>query len=285
SSKGEPLKPPTTCPSCHSPVIVDGDFLLCSAKDSCIEAVVSSLIHFCQVMGLEGFGEKLIRRLFERGLLKCFSDIYRLNSEDLLAIDRMGDVLAHKLLAQVEKKRTVDLATFIRALGIKEIGTNVSEIVAANFHTLKNIRSLGTAELISLHGIGERIALSLVAGLKDLGEEIDRLLNEITVSDYEPGTQAVSEGHPLFGKSVVFTGKMAHLDRKSAQALVKKLGGLAPDAISSKTDYLVIGDEGSALLGKGAKSTKQKDAEKLIGEGSALKIISESEFLSLAESR
>jgi|SRR6185437_11386972 len=134
-----------------------------------------------------------------------------------------------------------------------------------------------------LHGIGERIAEALVAGLLERSDEINDLLKEIVVKDYEESRATSDVGNPLFGKSVVFTGKMAHLERKSAQELVKKLGGYAPGSITAKTDFLVIGDEGSALLGQGAKSTKQKDAEKLISAGSPLRIITESEFLRLSK--
>lgn len=282
SSHGELLSAPNACPSCGSPVITEGDFLLCSGKEKCTEVVVSGLIHFVQVMGLEGFGEKLIRRLYEHGLVRSFTDIFKITASDLKSIDRMGDVLANKLRAQIEKKREIDLATFIRSLGIQEIGTNVSEIVASNFATLPRIRTLSVDELKATHGIGESIAQALVNGMKEHSHEIDELLKEIVVKDYNVTTTASSEGNALYGKSVVFTGKMAHLDRKSAQELVKKLGGTTPGSISAKTDFLIIGDDGSSLLGQGAKSTKQKDAEKLINEGSSLKIISESEFLRLA---
>lgn len=282
SSKGEPLLAPSSCPSCHSAVVIDGDFLLCSAKEKCQEAVISNLIHFCHVVGLEGFGDKLIRRLYEQKLLRSFTDFYRLSLSDLKCLERMGDVLAQKLLDQIEKKREIDLATFIRALGIKEVGVTVSEIIAANFPTLAQIEMLTIDKLMPIHGIGESIARALVEGLLAHKTEINELKSQIVIKDYEGHILVGDEGHRLFNKSIVFTGKMAHLDRKSAQDLVKKLGGLTPGSISAKTDYLVIGDEGSSLLGQGAKSTKQKEAEKLIALGSSLKIISESEFLRLA---
>lgn len=283
SSKGALLEAPSSCPSCNSSVVIEGDFLWCSAKDKCTEAAIRSLIHFAHVIDLEGFGEKIMRRLFEQGLVKSFADIFRLSLGELKTVDRMGDVLAQKLIDHLNKKRELELATFIKALGIEEVGTNISEIVAANFHTLAAIRAVTLKDLTSLHGIGERIAEALVAGLLERSDEIDELLKEIVVKDYEESRAKSDVGNPLYGKSVVFTGKMAHLERKSAQELVKKLGGYAPGSITAKTDFLVIGDEGSALLGQGAKSTKQKDAEKLISQGSALQIITESEFLRLSK--
>jgi DNA ligase (NAD+) len=283
SKHGEALSVPTTCPSCHSLVEVNGDFLYCSAKQACRAVVASALIHFCSVLNIEGLGEKLIYKLLHHGLCVTFKDIFVLTVADLLTLDRMGDVLAHKLIQEIARKREIELAVFLRALGINEVGINASELVASNFHTLKNIRALSVEDLIPIHGIGARIAESLVAGLAELRPQIDDLLTLVHVKDYENRANSFDQDNFFFNKSVVFTGKMAHLDRKAAQALVKSLGGTAPGAISSATDFLVIGDEKSALRGEGQKSTKQKEAEKLINTGSALKIISESEFLRLSQ--
>jgi NAD-dependent DNA ligase len=89
--------------------------------------------------------------------------------------------------------------------------------------------------------------------------------------------------HPLSEKSVVFTGKMKHMDRKVAQRLVKERGGKTPSSVTSDLDYLVIGDDGSPLLGDGEKSTKHLAAERLIAKGSSVKIIPESEFVRMLE--
>ena len=117
---------------------------------------------------------------------------------------------------------------------------------------------------MSIHGIGTRIAEALVLGLKDLSSAIDDLLKVVVVKDYEQLSGIADESHVFVVRAAVFTGKMAHLDRKAAQDLVKRLGGQAPGAISSQTDYLVVGDEKSALHGHGQKSTKQKKKPKIL---------------------
>jgi DNA ligase (NAD+) len=281
SAKGKPLIAPDLCPSCNALTIVNGDFLFCSAKEQCRAVVVASLIHFAAVLGIEGLGEKIIYKLYDHGLCKSFKDIFLLTMSDLMTLERMGEVLARKLIQEIENKRDIELSVFIKALGINEVGSTVAELLASNFHSLAHIRALSVDDLLPIHGVGERIAQALVAGLKDLASAIDDLLKVLRVKDYEifrPSDQKSA----LFGKSIVFTGKMAHLDRKSAQSLVKRLGGIAPGAINSQSDYLVIGDEKSALRGESQKSTKQKEAEKLIAAGSKLRIISESEFLTLS---
>jgi DNA ligase (NAD+) len=283
SKTGMPLKVPDYCPACHSPTEVSGDFLLCSARQQCHAVIASSLIHFCSVLGIEGLGEKIIYKLLNTGLIKSFKDIFVISTEDLVALERMGKVLAHKLTQEIASKREIPLATFLRALGIDEIGANISELVASNFQSLGRIRELSIEDLMPIHGVGSRIAQSLVLGLKALSDQIDDLLKVVVVKDYEQLLNTADESNIFFGKSVVFTGKMAHLDRKAAQDLVKRLGGLTPGAISSQTNYLVIGDEKSALHGQGQKSSKQKEAEKYINAGSALQILSESDFLRLSK--
>lgn len=281
SSKGALLMPPERCPSCHGPTMVDGDFLRCKNPEQCDKVAVEKLVHFCHVLGIEGLGDKIVNKLFQAGMLKRFGDIYRLKSDELTTLERFGDVLAKKIVGEIERMRTIDLATFIRALGIEEIGNNISELVAANFHSLSTIRNLTIDDLLPIHGIGENIATALVAGLQEHTEDIDDLLTEIMVKDEEVMRTDVDASHPLFAKSVVFTGKMAHLERKAAQDAVKKLGGRAPSAMSGSVDFLVIGDEGSPLLGPGKKSSKHKEAQKLITEGHPISIISESDFLKM----
>jgi DNA ligase (NAD+) len=281
SRKGDRLLPPATCPSCGGPVIVDGDFLRCQNPSGCETVVVSKLVHFCHVLGIDGLGEKIIKKLFDAGFLRTLGDVFRLNPQMLLSLERMGEVLAQKLVDEINSKRSITLATFIKALGIHEVGSNVSELLANNWPSLDKIRNLSLDELLAVHGIGESIATSFIEGMQEHALEINDLLTEITIAEASSTASNADESHPLFGKTVVFTGKMAHLERKSAQEAVKKLGGKTPDAMSKHVDFLVIGDEKSALLGDGAKSTKHKQAEKLIKEGNAIKIISEGEFLKM----
>jgi DNA ligase (NAD+) len=283
SKKGPKISIPHRCPSCSGPIIIDKDFLRCQNPSNCQNVLVSRIVHFCHSLNIEGLGEKIVRKLVEARMVKKFGDIFRLNPNALSTLERMGQVLASKLVDEIKGKQKIELATFIKALGIPEIGSNISELVANNFYTLAKIRKLEITDLLPIHGIGKNIATSLIEGLKEYAHEIDDLLQIIEVKEENGTAQNTDSSHPLFGCSVVFTGKMAHLERKSAQKEVKKYGGKTPGAISGNIDILVIGDDGSPLLGAGQKSTKQKEAEKLINEGHKLKIISESEFLKLLQ--
>lgn len=275
---GEALQAPRKCPSCNEDALIDGDILRCSKPSQCLQIQVARILHYCSVLELEGFGEKWIRVLVEKKLVKSPADLYRLKMDQLLQLDRMGNVLAEKLLKSVQDKRALKLADFLCALGFSEIGPTVARILAQHFNSLESLRNASSQEVTSVYGIGESIGTALSDGFSLFKDEIDDLLSEVTIVQASQDSK-VDESHPLFAKSVVFTGKMAHLDRKKAQSEVRKVGGQTPASVSSSTDFVVIGDDGSALLQGGAKSSKHKDAEKLAAAGSAVRIISETEFL------
>jgi DNA ligase (NAD+) len=279
-SEGEILLPPENCPSCGKRALVDGDFLRCSVPAECEQIQVGRILHYCSVLDIEGFGEKWVRVLIERKLVKSLADLYRLKKEDLLVLDRMGPVLAAKMADQIEEKREVELWQFLCALGFAEIGPVVARALVQHFESIEAMRTASKEEIMTIFGVGESIADALIEGFALFATEVDDLLGQVRFT--EKVAQAAGDvNHPLFGKSVVFTGKMAYLDRKEAQKRVLAVGGQTPSSVSASTDYVVIGDDGSALLKGGVKSTKHKTAEKLVADGASVRIISETEFLGL----
>jgi len=278
----EPFALPEKCPSCGGPVRPDGDFLFCAAPSGCRAARMGQLGHFVGVTDIQGFGDRMLGELYDRGLVRSPADLYRLRAQDLLPIERVGDKLASKLVGEVEAHRTLPLEVFLRALGIDELGKHVSKILAAEYRTLPAILAIKADELASIHTIGDTIAASVTSGLSHARPLIDELLQYITLAPVEEAAEAARGSGapgPLTGESFVFTGKMAKLERKAAQQKVEALGGTAPDAVAKNTTYLVVGDDKS----DGKKSTKEKAADKLVAAGAPLKIISESEFLARIE--
>jgi len=275
-----PLEIPTACPGCGGPTREEGDFLSCAAPLQCPAAIRGTMEHYVKAVELDGFGPKVMGQLLGSGLVKDPADLYALSAIDLVNLERMGDILARKLVANVAARREMPLAVFLRALGIDEIGKTVASILAEHFHTLATLRVTPADALIAIDGIGPAIAASVVRGLAEREALIDRLLSAVTVTDWTPAAEVSGEG-PLVGKSVVFTGTLATLDRKSAQGHVRELGGTTPSGVTRDLDYLVIGDKGSPLLGDGARSSKHKKADKLVADGAALEIITETRFLQL----
>lgn len=259
-------------------LLADGDFLLLEEPERCVDVVVARVGHFTAVIDATGFGDKRLLQLIENGIVKSPADLYRLEKKVLTSLDRMGDTSAQQLIDMMNARRELTLPVFLTSLGVDDLGPTVSETLTSTFHGLAALRALTTKDLSAVHGIGATTAASIVNGLAKSGPLIDDLLKEVTI--VEP-KKVENTGSPLFGKSVVFTGTMAKMDRKTAQKKVQEKGGKTPSSVTADLDILVIGDEGSPLLGGGEKSTKHKAAEKLIAKGSQVKIISETDFVAM----
>lgn len=270
----EPFVPPEKCPSCGAPTRFGDDFLFCTDVPHCRVAQVGELVHWCAVTDLLGFGEKLLAAGYDRGLLRTPVDLYTVTPEQLLELDRIGEKTAQKLVQQVNARRELPLATFLRALGAPELGSHVSGLLAQNVGNLKRIRELTVEELGEMHSVGEVIARSVVQGLRERADLIDGLLRHVKVV---PPLETTADG-PLEGLSFVFTGKLESMDRKVAQAEVRRLGADTPAGVTASLSYLVIGVEKD-----GEKSSKQKSAEKHNTKGAGIRIVDEAQFLALLE--
>jgi len=244
--------------------------------------VADRVRHYAAVIDAKGFGEKIVYQLFEANMVHTPADLYRLDKKKVAALDRMGDKSAASLIETIEAKRELTLPVFLEALGVERIGATVAEKLATSFGTIAKLRKAAKTDLGGIDGIGDEIADAIVRGLKESAAVVDELLKEVKI--VEP-KKVENTGNKLFGKSVVFTGGMEKMDRKSAQKKVQEVGGKTPSGVSAELDYLVIGDEGSPLVGAGEKSTKHKAADKLIAKGSKLQIISETDFLKMLDGK
>lgn len=270
----EPVAVPEQCPSCGSPVVREKDFLYCTKPRTCRRAVIGQLAHYATTCDMLGFGDVILEQCYDAGLVRTPADFYTLRWEDLAALERAGEKLGKKLVAEVDRKRSVDLATFLRALGVPELGKHVSSLLADRYGTLDAVLALTEADLVATHGIGETIARSVVVGLAAERPTIDALRRHVTVTAAK--SEAPGGERPLAGKSFVFTGKLLTLARSEAEQRVRALGGAVLSAVSKSVAYLVVGQEKD-----GAKSTKQKSAEKLVAQGEPIQILSEDELLAM----
>jgi DNA ligase (NAD+) len=279
-----PVEIPEKCPSCGGATRWEKDFLLCTNTRACKAAVIGSLAHFASAVDMLGFGDSVLEQSYDAGFLRTPADFYMLTADKLAKLERSGDKLAQKLVKEVDKKRTLDLATFLRALGLAELGKNVSKILTERYKNLDAVLQVTEAEFSQIHGIGDTIARTVVQGLKDAAPLIAELRKHVTITVAAPTAAATGQGGaasagPFVGKSFVFTGKMGTLERKPAEELVVSLGGTALDAVNKTLTFLVVGD----LKKPGEKSTKEKAADKLVAAGASLKIISETDFLAMVD--
>lgn len=284
-----PVEIPAACPACGGPTRIQNDVLYCGRPAECPGVGLGVVEHYVKSADIEGFGRKLLEQLWDDRLVRDPADLYRLNAHRLVELERVGDVLARKLVENVNAARTLRLSVFLRALGIDELGRQVSTLLEEQFGSLERVRRLTEADLLAIHGIGAVIARRVVEGLAERAGLIERLLEHVTVVGPGEGAAAAGAaapeagtadaGGPLAGKSVVFTGKLATMERKEAQRRAQAAGAATPDDVTKDLSILVIGDEGSPLLGAGQKSGKQTKAEKYNAAGAGIEIISEAEFL------
>jgi DNA ligase (NAD+) len=267
---------PEVCPGCGSPVVRRKDFLFCSTPRTCKGAILGQLSHFVATIDARGFGEAILEQAYDKRLLRTPADFYKLKWEDLAQLERCGEKLAKKLVAEIDGKRTLPLATFLRALGVSELGKNVSSILASRYRTLPAVLAATEEELAGTHGIGETIARNVVSGLAEGRCTIDELVEHVSFA--ESSNEAGAKEGPLSGKSFVFTGKMLAFSRSEGEKRVRAQGGAVQSSVTSGLTYLVVGADKT-----GPKSAKERAAEKLIAKGAALKVLTEDELLAELE--
>ncbi len=269
---GEPVPFPKTCPSCGSPVVLDGDFLSCPNRLGCKAQRTGVLEHFLKAIGVDGFGPAILDQLVEQDLVRTPADLFDLTPDQLLPLERMGKTLATKLVSNLQEARRMDLATFLVALGIREIGPTVAKALQERYPTVEALRRASEEELAGIPGIGPVIARNVVEGLDSMAPLVDELLEKITIQVPEDRPDDL----PLAGKSFVFTGKLLSMTRDEAKTLVKELGGETPSGVRKDLTYLVVGD-GS----KGKAGSKLEKARAYNQKGAEIRILSEAEFVGL----
>ncbi len=276
---------PTTCPSCGGHVRREGDFIFCDKPRACRSSVIGQLSHYADVVGILGFGDAVLAGAFDRGILARPADFYELTERKLLSLDRMGSRLAKRLLREIDRARKLDLATFLRAFGMHEVGKLVSELLAEKYGALEKIYEVDEVELATIPRIGPTISRAVVKSLREAKDEIEaaRTHVEIVALTDRPAASAAEATRSggvatLAGLSFVFTGSLATMRRAEAERMVKDRGAVAQDNVTKNLSYLVVGEQRTD-----EKSSKEKIAEKFIESGSSLKIISEKDFAAMVK--
>ncbi len=278
----EKVEIPTECPMCGAETYRKGDFLFADHTDDCSTMKVRQLAHYTKVMEIKGFGQKILEQVFDEELVTNIVDFYTLTAKDLEGLDRMGEKSAQNLIDQINERKKVPAAVFLRAFGIHELGKHVSKILAQTYDSMDEIFAMTAEELAAIHTIGEVIAKSVVDGLAERKEEIEEVLEHVEV-EFPDKTAAATPtaATVLTGKKVLFTGTLVSMKRKDAQKQVESFGGEAPGSVSKDLDYLVIGDDDLERFKGGWRSSKLKKAEKYNDDGGEIAIIGETEFKEL----
>lgn len=245
---------PTTCPECHAALVKDDDAAVwrCSGGISCHAQLKTALTHYVsrQAMDIDGIGEKLIETLVDIGLVENPADLYRLHTTDLLQVDRMGEKVATKLVASIEKSKHTTLARFLFALGIRNVGQSTARDLAEHFKSLDALQSATELELMEVKDVGDVVAASVIGFFAQPhnAEVVASLLKAGVTWDTPTG---VVEG-PLSGKTYVITGSFS-LTRDELKAKLRALGATTSDSVSAKTTAVIAGAEAGSKLKKAQK--------------------------------
>ena len=255
---------PNSCPSCGGEAVrPPGEAMSYCTNISCPAQMYRWLAHFVArgAMDIEGLGEQWCSVLMDKGMVKDPADVYYLTQEKLLSLDRMGPILADKILANIEASKGRGLARLLYALGIRHVGSEMAEVLADHFHTLYAIAGASLDQLEAVEAIGPKIAESVHQYLRD--PQKLRIIEKLQRAGVRMDQQraAPKEG-PLQGQTFVFTGTLASMPRLRAERIVSDLGAEATSSVTRKTTYLVAGaDPGSKLQRAQAYGTAILDEE------------------------
>lgn len=271
---------PDNCPVCGSVTLreVGESARRCSGGLSCKAQKMQSLMHFVSknALDIDGFGEKLVTQLVEKKIINTFSDIFTLNLELLVSLERMGEKSALKLLEGINDAKKISLDKVINGLGIRHVGERTSYAIVKKFKSLKKIAKANFEELIEIDDVGPVVANSIVFFFDQPKNKIiveNLLLHMSFDSDIKNKQNNLVPNKPrsnnkaFFNKVVLITGILGAMSRDEAKKIIELNGGVLAKALSSKVDLVVVGSSA------GAK------AEKAVVMG--LKIITDIEFLKL----
>lgn len=249
---------PDVCPACGAPLIrMEGEAVYrCSDAMTCPAQVREGVIHFASrdAMDIEGLGPAVIIQLLENGMIANAADLYYLEKDKLLQLERMGRKSADNLLNSIEASKQRDLAQVIFALGIRLVGQNVAKVLARNFDSIDALKAADMETLVAIDEIGPKIAESIAdyfqggrhdLFLQKLSDAGVRLYREQVDQEVVTGNKSV-----FAGKTFVLTGTLPTLDRREASTRIEQAGGKTSGSVSKKTDYVLVGENAGSKLDK-----------------------------------
>ncbi len=265
---------PTRCPVCGSKVVrPPGEVVArCIAGMSCPAQLKGSLRHFASrdAMNIEGLGEKLIDKLVDDGFVKDVADLYYLDREKLIKLERMGEKSVDNLLEEIEKSKQNDLYRLLYALGIRFVGLKTAQIITSHFSSLHEIMKAKVEDFLSIPEIGPKTAESIVEFFEEENNlKVIEKLEKAGVNTKRLSYEKEIRDNPFKGAKIVFTGTLSKYTRDEAKKIVENMGAEVSNSVSKKTTYVVVGEN---------PGSKYEKAKKL-----GVKILDEEEFLKIVD--
>ena len=247
------VKLPARCPICGSDVERGEDEAIarCVGGLFCPAQRKEAIRHFVSrhALNIDGFGEKLIDQLVDKGMIKTPADLFRLSAPELADLERLGEKSANKLMAAIEKSKETTYARFLYALGIGNVGEATAAALASEFRTLDDLLRADEERLQQVPDVGPIVAAAIYAFFRQAHNvEVIEALRAAGVRWPAPAARPPREQQPLLGKTFVITGTLSTMTRDEAKARLEALGAKVSGSVSKKTTALVVGaDPGSKL--------------------------------------
>jgi DNA ligase (NAD+) len=242
---------PTHCPECGGKVVRaegEADHRCVNAK--CPAKLRESLLHFASrgVLNIEGMGESLVNQLADRGVVKDVADIYSLNADKLLSLERIGKKSAENLLREIENSKKLPLERVILGLGIRFVGERTAELLAEHFGDMDSFMNASFDELQQVTEVGPRVAEAITEYFSEPRNR--ELVERLRKAGLQFQGQKKQRGTKLADKTFVLTGTLPSLSREEAKKLIEDQGGKVSGSVSKKTDYVVAGADAGSKLDK-----------------------------------
>jgi len=246
-------RPPKKCPLCGTPTSKPEGavFTICPNRTGCPGQQFQHVKHFRGAMEIEGLGEKNALRFLEQGVISDAADIYELTAERIEQLDGFARISAENLIGEIEASKQRPFSRVLFALGISGVGYVTAQSLAEHFGTIDALLAAQPEQIEEAEGIGPILAAKIAEELSDerTRELIERLRKAGLRMELDPSERRV-EGGPLEGKTFVLTGTLPELTRGEATKRIKRAGGKVTNSVSTKTDYVVAGENPGSKLAK-----------------------------------
>jgi DNA ligase (NAD+) len=265
---------PSHCPECESELVrLEGEVALRCINPMCPAQIREGLIHFVSrdAMNIDGLGERVISQLFQEGLISDVADIYRLEKEQLIKLERMGEKSATNLVHSIQASKANSLEKLLFGLGIRHVGAKAAKTIAQQFETIERLQTATVEELVAVNEIGDKMAESIATYFQK--PEVTELIEElrtlgVNLAYTGPKSINVEDIDSYFaGKTIVLTGKLEILSRNEAKDKIELLGGKVSGSVSKNTDLLIAGEAAGSKLDQANKhGVEIWDEERLVLE-------------------
>ena len=245
-----------TCPICGSVLVKkeDESAYYC-VNDNCNRRIIEGLIHYASrdAMNITGFGERIIEDFYNFGYLKSVLDFYHLDkiADELKELEGFGEKSIENLLTEIENSKKNSLEKLLFGLGIRYVGKKTAKILARTYKTMDNLSLATYDELKDISDIGDVIALSVSSYFKNSDNiALIQKLKELNLNMNYLQEEEDKEG--IAGKTFVITGTLSR-GRDEIREEIEHFGGKVSDSVSSKTDYVIVGDKPGSKSDKAQK--------------------------------